>query len=136
MGDPIFCFTNKLHWEATRILTVRIRRWDIEPLHEQIKQFLGAEESQLQNENGVRRHLTLVFVVNSLLQSVDMEQPIAGLSMEGRRENSQWTFGQRCLRIILEVFENMIQKIITWFSEEKLSPNEILEKLFTKMCKA
>lgn len=135
-GNPIFCFTNQLHWEATRILTVRIHRWDLEPLHEQMKQFLGAEESQLQNEKGVRRHLTLVFVVNSLLQSLDMEQPVAGLSMEGRRENNQWTFGQRCLRILLEVFENMIQKIITWFSEEKLSPNEIFEKLVKKMCKA
>jgi hypothetical protein len=44
-----------------------------QPLHERIKQFLGAEDSQLQTEAGVRRHLTLVFVVNSLLKSRDSE---------------------------------------------------------------
>lgn len=135
-GNPIFCFTNQLYWEATRILKVRTRRWDIEPLHEQAKQFLGAEASQLQNEKGVRRHLTLVFVVNSLLQSMNMEQPIAGLSMQGRRENSQWTFGQRCLRIILEVFESMINKIKAWFEKEKLTSRQIFERLFKKMCQA
>jgi hypothetical protein len=67
------------------------------------KQFLGAEDSQLQTEEGLRKHLTLVFVVNSLLQSLDLSSPIYDLSM-------QWpldvipTFGQRCRRIILEVF--------------------------------
>ena len=115
---------------------MRTRRWDIEPFHEQMKEFLGAEDSQLQNEKGIRQHLTLVFVVNSLLQSLKMDKPVAGLSMEGRREDSQWTFGQRCLRIVLEVFENLIHRIIKWFSEEELAPHEIFQKLFMKICKA
>jgi len=59
-GNPIYAFTNMLWWNAKKRLTVRLHRWDIEPLHEQIKQFLGAESSQLQTEFGVRRHLTLV----------------------------------------------------------------------------
>jgi hypothetical protein len=42
-----------------------------QPLHERIQQFLGAEDSQLQTEAGVRRHLTLVFVVHSWLQPLD-----------------------------------------------------------------
>jgi hypothetical protein len=61
-GKPIYCFTRHLTWNASKIVQVRCHRWDIEPLHEQIKQFLGAEDSQLQTEAGVRRHLTLVFV--------------------------------------------------------------------------
>jgi hypothetical protein len=61
-GEPIYVFTKKLVWNAKKILSVRLHRWDIEPFHEQIKQFLGAESSQLQNEEGVRKHLTLVFV--------------------------------------------------------------------------
>ena len=54
-GTPIFVFTNMLVWNATKLLSVRLHRWDIEPLHEQIKQFLGAQSSQLQTENGVRK---------------------------------------------------------------------------------
>jgi hypothetical protein len=49
-------------WDAKKIV--------IEPLHEQIKQFLRAEDSQLQTEAGIRRHLTLVLVVNLLLKSL------------------------------------------------------------------
>ena len=96
----------------------------------------GAEDSQLQNERGVRRHLTLVFVVNSLLKSLQMEESVLGLSMEGRREDARWTFGQRCLRIVLETFENLIHRIIQWFSEEQLAPHEIFQKLFMKTCEA
>jgi len=44
-----------LYWNAKKILSVRLHRWDIEPLHEQIKQFLGAEDSQLRTEEGVRK---------------------------------------------------------------------------------
>ena len=65
-GKPIYCSTRMLTWNAQKILQVRCHRWDIEPLHEQIKQFLGAEDSQLQTAAGVRRHPRLVFVVNSL----------------------------------------------------------------------
>src|SRR5438067_9822406 len=75
---PIYCFTRMLTWNAQKIVQVRCHRWDIEPLHERIQQFLGAEDSQLQTEAGVRRHLTLVFVVNSLLKSRDSESTHRG----------------------------------------------------------
>jgi len=78
-GEPIYVFTNMLVWNNHKILSVRSHRWDIEPFHEQIKQFLGAEDSQLQTEEGVRKHLTLVFVVNSLLKSIDLSSPIGDL---------------------------------------------------------
>ena len=58
-GNAIYVFTNMLVWNPTKLLQVRLHRWDIEALHEQIKQFLGAESSQLQTETGVRKHLTL-----------------------------------------------------------------------------
>ena len=49
--------------------------------------------------------------------------------------HKRWKFGQRCLRIVLDVFEDLIHRIIQWFSEERLSPGEIFQKLFMKMCK-
>ena len=58
-GNAIYVFTNMLVWNLTKLLQVRLHRWDIEPLHEQIKQCLGVESSQLQTETRVRKHLTL-----------------------------------------------------------------------------
>jgi hypothetical protein len=75
---PIYCFTRMLTWNAQKIVQVRCHRWDIEPLHERIQQLLGAEDSQLQTEAGVRRHLTRVLVVNSLLKSRDSESTHRG----------------------------------------------------------
>jgi hypothetical protein len=131
-GDPIYVFTNKLVWNATKILYVRLHRWDIEPFHEQIKQFLGAEGSQLQNEEGVRKHLTLVFVVNSLLQSLDLSSPIGDLSMEWPKDVKP-TFGQRCRRIILEVFYDLMLKIHQLMEQKNKTVSGIFQTLFRRL---
>jgi hypothetical protein len=131
-GKPIYCFTRHLTWSASKIIQVRCHRWDIEPLHEQIKQFLGAEDSQLQTETGVRRHLTLVFVVNSLLKSLDLSQPIGDLPMTEFQDVSP-TFGQRCRRILFEVFHDLIQTMARWLEERQMTPGEIFETLFKRM---
>jgi len=132
-GDPIYCFTKMLTWDAKKILSVRFHRWDIEPFHEQIKQSLGFEDSQLQTEEGVRNHLTLVFLVNSLLKSLDLRKPIGGLSMDGFEEDVQVTFGQRCRRIIFEVFYSLIETIRSWIEESKMTVSEIFEILFRRL---
>ena len=131
-GDPIYAFTSMLVWNAHKILSVRMHRWDIEPFHEQIKQFLGAEDSQLQTEQGVRRHLTLVFVVNSLLKSIDLSSPIGDLPMNWS-EDVQPTFGQRCRRIIFEVFHDLIKTIRHWIQTESKTITEIFEALFKRL---
>lgn len=131
-GDPIYVFTNKRVWNATKILYVRLHRWDIEPFHEQIKQFLGAEDSQLRNEEGVRKHLTLVFVVNSLLQSLDLSSPIGEVSMEWQKDVKP-TFGQRCRRIILEVFYDLMAKIHQLMEPKNKTVSEIFQTLFRRL---
>ncbi|MBI1925551.1 hypothetical protein HYR99_15020 [Candidatus Poribacteria bacterium] len=52
-GNPIYVFSNMRVWNAAKRLGVRLHRWDVEPFHELIKQFLGAESRQLQTEVGV-----------------------------------------------------------------------------------
>jgi hypothetical protein len=103
-----------------------------QPLHEQIKQFLGAEDSQLQTEAGVRRHLTLVFVVNSLLKSLDLSQPIGDLPMTEFIDVTP-TFGQRCRRILLEVFHDLIQTIHRWLQDKHMTPSQVFEMLFNRL---
>jgi len=131
-GEPIYVFTNMLVWNNHKILSVRSHRWDIEPFHEQIKQFLGAEDSQLQTEQGVRKHLTLVFVLNSLLKSIDLSSPIGELPMDGYKD-VQSTFGQRCRRIVFEVFHEMIQKIHQWIDTKSKTVTEIFQTLFQRL---
>ena len=131
-GQPIYCFTRMLTWKVQKIVQVRCHHWDIEPLHEQIKQFLGAEDSQLQTEAGVRRHLTLVFVVNSLLKSLDLNQPLGDLPMTEFQDVSP-TFGQRCRRILLELFYDLIQTIARWLKENQMTPSQVFEILFNRL---
>ena len=119
-------------WNAKKLLTVRLHRWDIEPLHEQIKQFQGGLSSQLQTETGVRKHLTLVFVVNSLLKSMDLSSPIGDLSMEWE-DNEIPTFGQRCRRVILEVFYDIITQVHQWITTQTRTVPEIFQTLFHRL---
>jgi hypothetical protein len=132
-GDPIYCFTNMLTWDAGKIVKVRFHRWCIEPLHEQIKHFLGAEDSQLQTEEGVRKHLTLVFVVNSVLKSMEMGQSIGDLPMNRFVEDVKPTFGHRCRRIMLELFHDLIKTIEHWLREKHMRPSAIFEILFKRL---
>ena len=131
-GKPIYCFTRQLIWNAQKIVQLRCHRWAIEPLPERIQQFLGAEDSPLQTEAGVRRHLTRVFVVNSLLKSLDLSQPIGDLPMT-EFQNVSPTFGQRCRRILLEVFHDLIQTIARWLKENQMTPSQVFEILFNRL---
>jgi hypothetical protein len=109
-----------------------LHRWDIEPFHEQIKQFLSAEDSQLQTEQGVRRHLTIVFVVNSLLKSIDSSSPIGELPMNWP-EDVQPTFGQRCRRIVFGVFHDLIETIHRWMKTESKTVTEVFDTLLKRL---
>ena len=120
-----------LETDRTPILAPR-QSFTRQPLHEQIKQFLGAEDSQLQTEAGVRRHLTLVFVVTSLLKSLDLNQPLGDLPMTEFQDVSP-TFGQRCRRILLEVFYDLIQTIAQWLKENQMTPSQVFEILFNRL---
>jgi hypothetical protein len=131
-GPPIYGFTNRLTWNAHKIVQVRCPRWDLEPLPEQVQQFLGAEDSQRQTDAGVRRHLTLVFVVNSLLKSLDLSQPLGDLPMTEFTDLVP-TFGQRCRRILVELFHDLIQTIHRWLQEKQKTPTEIFETLFNRL---
>ena len=131
-GNPIYVFTNMLWWNAKKLLTVRLHRWDIEPLHEQIKQFLGAETSQLRTENGVRKHLALVFVMNSLLKSIELSSPIGDLSIQWSKDHVP-TFGQRCRRVLLEVFNDLVVEIHRLVSSEKQKVTQIFATLFYRL---
>jgi hypothetical protein len=97
-----------------------------------MKQFLGAETSQLQTENGVRKHLTWVFVMNSLLKSISLKSPIGELSMEWAEDGIP-TFGQRCRRVILEVFYDLRVEIHQLIATEQKKVTESFKTLLHRL---
>jgi len=104
-----------------------------QPLHERIQQFLGAEDSQLQTEAGVRRHLTLVFVVDSLLKSRDSESTHRG-SANGRvpkRVAHVWS--TLSPHPVGGVFHDLIQTIARWLKENQMTPSQVFEILFNRL---
>ena len=74
----------------------------------------------------------MFFVLNSLLKSIDLSSPIGDLSMNWP-DDVQPTFGQRCRRVVLEVFHDLIQKIHHWIETETKTVTEIFETLFHKL---
>lgn len=113
---------------------VRLHRWESEPFHEQITQSLAAEDSQRQTEAGVRTHLACVCVVHSLLQSLDLSSPMGDLSMtESAGVVPTPTCGQRCRRIVVDVFYDLMVTIHRWITEQTKTVPEIFETLFRRL---
>jgi len=48
-------------------------------------------------------------------------------------ERDQPTFGQRCRRIVFEVFHEMIQKIHQWVDTKSKTVTEIFQTLFQRL---
>jgi hypothetical protein len=48
-------------------------------------------------------------------------------------QNVSPTFGQRCRRILLEVFYELIQTIHLWLEEKQITPSQIFETLFKRL---
>ena len=63
--EPRFYVCNYLQWELSYLLGRRQLRWPIEPSYEDTKGPLGFDAYELRDEEGIRRHWTLVFAAYS-----------------------------------------------------------------------
>lgn len=113
--------TNRVYWEATRILRVYRKRWTgTETFHRDGKQYLGMGDCQLRKGEGQTRHMCLVMLAHSLLVS-QMQQ--------GRA--SEWahtvltTAGEACRWVLRET----LGKTITWAIERATSDGWSHEKI-------
>jgi hypothetical protein len=48
-------------------------------------------------------------------------------------QNVPPTFGQRCRRILLEVFQDLIQTIARWLKENQMTPSQVFEILLNRL---
>ena len=73
-----------------------------------------------------------MFVVNSLLKSIDLTSPIGELPMDWP-EDVVPTFGHRCRRIVFEVFYDLIQTIHQWIETKEKTVANIFKTLFKRL---
>lgn len=66
-GEPRFYCSNKLDMKADKTLNVYARRWKIDSFYRDARQNLGMDEYEMRKIEGVRRHLTMVFIAHTLL---------------------------------------------------------------------
>jgi hypothetical protein len=120
---PTFYATNRLDWEAKRILTTYLDRWPTETFNEDVKENLGFEDYQLRRLRGIKRHWYLSFVAYSLLS----DQGLPGHSRWNVRGQFQST-GQRCHAVADELLGFLVHWIAQQLAEGR-SPNTLLQTL-------
>jgi len=100
--------TNKIHWNAERIVTTYRGRWTgTETFHRDGKQELGLGDCQLRDGVGQTRHTYCVFLAYSLLMR-DLDKT----SVSGRSSARRTTIGESCRALLRESVWNLIGWIV------------------------
>jgi DDE superfamily endonuclease len=121
----IILVTNRITWEARRIVRVYSCRWTgTETFHRDGKQQLGMGDCQLRDGQGQTRHMYLVMLAYSLL----MRQLRCGRAWEWA---SQWltTIGQACRAITAET----LRTTLTWAIGQVTQQGQDLNQVFTQL---
>ena len=66
-GTYAVLVTNRVDWNAQRILALYLQRWPIETFYQDGKTHLGLDEYRMRNAEAIQKHWCLVFVAYSLL---------------------------------------------------------------------
>jgi hypothetical protein len=105
----IILVTNRIHWEASRIVRAYRYRWTgTETFHRDGKQQLGMGDCQLRDGEGQTRHMHLVMLAYSLL----MRQLRQGHAYEWAFQKLT-TIGEACRAILRET----LRQTLTWAIE-------------------
>src|SRR5467141_3206397 len=66
-GTYAVLVSNRVDWNAQRIITLYLQRWPIETFYQDGKGHLGLDEYRMRNAEAIQKHWCLVFVAYSLL---------------------------------------------------------------------
>ena len=117
--------TNKIHWNAERIIeTYRCRWTGTETFHRDGKQELGLEDCQLRSSTGQTRHTYCVFLAHSLL-----EQRLDKTGVSGRLSVRLQTIGESCRALLRE----SIRTMVGWIVEQLESGTKGLRRLLRRL---
>lgn len=120
---PLFFVSNRLDWDAKRILTTYLDRWPTETLNQDVKGNLHFADTQLRRWRAIKRHWYLSFVAYSLLG--DLGPP--GRSRWAVRGRFQST-GQRCQLVVDELLGYLVHWVVQQVQGGQ-APDLILQQL-------
>jgi hypothetical protein len=66
-GTYVVLVTNRVDWDAQRIIALYLQRWPIETFYQDGKTHLGLDEYRMRSAEAIQKHWCLVFVAYSLL---------------------------------------------------------------------
>ena len=66
-GTYAVLVSNRVDWDAQRIITLYLQRWPIETFYQDGKGHLGLDEYRMRNAEAIEKHWCLVFVAYSFL---------------------------------------------------------------------
>jgi SRSO17 transposase len=66
-GTYAVLVSNRVDWNAQRIITLYVQRWPIETFYQDGKGHLGLDEYRMRNAEAIKKHWCLVFVAYSFL---------------------------------------------------------------------
>lgn len=124
-GDPVILATNKLGWEARRIIMAYKGRWTIETFYRDSKQNLGLEDYELRDLKGIKRHWCLVFLAYTLLQLSSLDK-----SLRRWLRSNVGTIGSKCRLSFQETVRSFILFILKQNSLKR-NPDEIFTIIFS-----
>jgi len=125
-AEPVkMLVSNRLGWEASRVLRVYRRRWTgTELFHRDGKQHLGMADCQLRRGEGQTRHMYLVFVAYSLLMARMRQGRVRGWASA-----LVTTIGEACRSTLSET----LAATIRWAVERARDDGWTHEKITTQL---
>lgn len=119
--DPKVLVTNRLEWEAKKIISTYSKRWTIDTFYREAKQSLGFEDCELRILKGVMRHWHLIFVAYYFLQLSSLDRTLSRWFKTNLK-----TIGMKCQLAGTEILRSFILFVFEMLRQKK-DVNDILE---------
>lgn len=127
-GSYCILVTNRIDWEAKRIVTGYLERWPIETFYQDSKQYLGFGEYQMRKMIAIQNHWYLVFLSYSLLHL-----DILNSSLEKGKDRLQ-TIGEACRH----QSQALVKSLVLWVHRQLskgIRMETIMDTLYPKSSK-
>jgi len=121
-GSYAVLVTNRVDWDAKRVLTTYLQRWPIETFYQDGKTHLGLEDYRLRNAEAIGKHWCLVFVAYSFLH-LDCLPP-----SPTKRALPLKTIGEDCRQQAAALLQALLV-----FTHEQVQQGQPMEEIFAQL---
>lgn len=129
-GKPSFYVSNMRIWEAKKVLQTYALRWSIEGFHRDAKESLGLDDCQMRKMSGVKRHIAMVFLADTIMQiSSGFSNIVKGLKVNLR------TIGSKCRLANTEALRSLVLHVAE-MAKEGLNADTIFQTIIEPLVRS